>query len=1091
MNTRWPAQADIEETRVAAASVAMTYREFRRAVLTECAKKGTARWAHEYGTPTFRTLRQRIHAFRHHLIYYAETWIRQGTYPAAHIYRALRLDRRITLEYSRKDRWRRALMRWLSPHTTLRLALGWLRMARTYEGRAFIFDTWVPRPFLARRIHYSQAIDFAVMRWGGFGSIATMDAFGSLPMEWVEAARDLGLNDPDSMIDWIPRPSPKETGKLMRFLVRKGVIVAPAEKAWLTRWYREPSYGREQELDEARLDQVVGILLQHGVARDQVVKTLCTVPDRWLDPSVILATLTLLRSRGATQYEVLLDGLKYVLFDAKPERWSFVLDTLGVRDPTTIVQFSPLLQTSKPYSVNLASALSAQGATVAHFTRCQDLLLAAGAAATGHDPGAALALLMSPPCNLSLDQVPDASEYICRSGDLATFLQSLASHGFQDAATVLRFQPFYGDVHVRTLSRLIALAKPMASTDVVGEVVDWIARCGNSSHTDSYEYLGRTLRIRTVPQLSQVAKVGFLGVGMLRYLVEERGLSSKNTLMAWFYERAFGIRSIQYWGTELDPIGKVLFQDAFDRRAFNYWESNWHCIWHAVQDRVVARLGRSPYRASEEERQQYNNVYEVACEAERAALLPVLPRMLDATSGILLASVVARAWDGLEALDHQLAELAPLLDNLFAGHGPQAASLTEIEADAIALIYRSTPYTVKHLWNAVVSREQDIHDWNLAPGYPMKWRQASWTLQMPLDKAGFEIVGRAVRWADAFNSRWSSASDSTLTALVPVDAELEHELAGLVPQLGILLAIVGEDPGAAAWLQSVPTLLTVDDERGYQHVLNMHAFFGIGLADALQERLERFCQAQPSQAARLLVRHFGDDPDKPDEPQAVLCALLKQVAQLVHDQFGRWASSELAKFGSDDAEGGTATLNAVVTKHPAAFFAKEGVKLCTAGNVVMWQEARHAHLVVFDPVHKSFQGMALLYREILPALHPSRPVLVIRAINATGDAMAAYHVSSIVDAFLSTAAEIARASGCIAVAFPPNTGMHLLSNLDPIAKDIEKRYMGAIQVLQSQMPCGVKDMWLQPAIQVATTFDAYERNVQTIGRLYLVWCNTA
>jgi hypothetical protein len=218
---------------------------------------------------------------------------------------------------------------------------------------------------------------------------------------------------------------------------------------------------------------------------------------------------------------------------------------------------------------------------------------------------------------------------------------------------------------------------------------------------------------------------------------------------------------------------------------------------------------------------------------------------------------------------------------------------------------------------------------------------------------------------------------------------------------------------------------------------------------------------------------------------------LKQVAQRVHDQFGRWTSSELAKFGSDDAEGGTAALNAIVTKHPAAFFAKEAVKLCTAYNVAMWQEARHAHLVVFDPVHKSFQGMALLYREILPALHSSRPVLVIRAVNATGDAMATYHVSSIVDAFLSTAVEIARASGCVAVAFPPNTGMHLLSNLDPIATDIEERYMGGNQVLQSQMPRGAKDMWLQSAIQVAVTFDAYELNVQTIGRLYLVWCNTA
>lgn len=202
---------------------------------------------------------------------------------------------------------------------------------------------------------------------------------------------------------------------------------------------------------------------------------------------------------------------------------------------------------------------------------------------------------------------------------------------------------------------------------------------------------------------------------------------------------------------------------------------------------------------------------------------------------------------------------------------------------------------------------------------------------------------------------------------------------------------------------------------------------------------------------------------------------------------GDWAFGELTKFGSDDVDGSTAMLQPVVTKHPAAFFAKEAVKLCRAGNVAMWQEPRHAHLLVFDPVHISRQGIALLYKEGLPALHPSRPALVIRAINPTDDAMARYHVSSVVDALLSTAVEIARASGCVAVAFQPNTGMHLLSNLDPVAKDIGERYIGAGVPSTTPMPRGLGNAWLRPTKIVSTLFDAYERGTQSIEQLHLVW----
>lgn len=92
-----------------------------------------------------------------------------------------------------------------------------------------------------------------------------------------------------------------------------------------------------------------------------------------------------------------------------------------------------------------------------------------------------------------------------------------------------------------------------------------------------------------------------------------------------------------------------------------------------------------------------------------------------------------------------------------------------------------------------------------------------------------------------------------------------------------------------------------------------------------------------------------------------VAGFLEQTTRDVVESFRSCTSRQLDKFDKDKADDRSAKMSAVVTKHPAAFFAKEAAKLCTADNVLMWQEARLAHLVVFDLAHRSFQGIALLY----------------------------------------------------------------------------------------------------------------------------------
>jgi hypothetical protein len=115
--------------------------------------------------------------------------------------------------------------------------------------------------------------------------------------------------------------------------------------------------------------------------------------------------LTLLQERGIGNVTLIVDGLEASLAGVALERWLFLLDGLGVRDPATIVQFRPLLGSERPYSAELATALLARGASAPDLVRCQNLLLAAGDARQEGSPVSRLAILMGTSYWLQLDEI--------------------------------------------------------------------------------------------------------------------------------------------------------------------------------------------------------------------------------------------------------------------------------------------------------------------------------------------------------------------------------------------------------------------------------------------------------------------------------------------------------------------------------------------------------------------------------------------------------------------------------------------------------------------------------------------------------------
>jgi len=103
---------------------------------------------------------------------------------------------------------------------------------------------------------------------------------------------------------------------------------------------------------------------------------------------------------------------------------------------------------------------------------------------------------------------------------------------------------------------------------------------------------------------------------------------------------------LRWWDTSLDPVEKLLLKDAVTRQAFNHLTSNRLTVLEAVTKRVVNRIGPFPYESPEEEKQRYRTECDRVEGTECSALEPMLPGMLQATSGILFPSTVALAWDG-------------------------------------------------------------------------------------------------------------------------------------------------------------------------------------------------------------------------------------------------------------------------------------------------------------------------------------------------------------------------------------------------------------------------------------------------------------
>ena len=1071
-----------------------TYCAFRRAVLEKHeAMESFKGWQHcaEDGAQLhpMKVLRAQIETFRGLVAYGASEMLSNAPDIAPHVRRALGIPAAIPLT---PDRWSVAGqcgLRLLSESIRFRRAWALLSQIRSFEGRMYVFEQFARKLFPALN-HYCKAVDFA-LRY--FELPRTFDEFKKiyyLDVKTMQAAYRLGLRTPCEVAKAFPMTSlSRLEGELLLVLVEEGAVKKPSELPWVVKhsWHYYRPHLSPAVIERTR--RHVRLLLAYGVLPQQVAGVFRWSFERFA-PEPLEPTLALLSASGINDLTTVLNEVGDCLWLAATDRWRFLLDEIKVTSAQDIGLFKALLESHRCVSSEMVRCLYRLGADLDGVACCQSMLLEIARQDT--QPVADLERLASVHA-LSIGQLAECTSYLDGRNDLAEYLSVLSRHGYEDATSIVAFQVCYGRVGAVSLDYWLSVVGERGRGESAEAIAGWVLLAGKGGYLNSFEYLVSAIEMPNLASLHQVLKLAKMGAALLRYLVEERGLKTQKSIRDWYSNDADGIQDYQGRGF-YDAADKVLLDDAFARKRFNLLESNHACLGDVVRRRVTEQLGSWPYKESEATREAYRSAFEAASLRERNMLLIRLPDLLDRAGGVLLPSLLESLWGSPEALEALLSQLSPLWEALLEGRGPTASTPTRLEFDAIALVYCTAPDTVKQHWSRVVGREHDIDRFQLRSTYPMVWERTQWRIKRPLDFRGLDALEQAVHFCARFSPDNFTDMFAACKHLRPgLLAERSADVLLLVQHLGVLLAVASPDSVVMEWIRDGFASLTEIDEESvmaYRRIRELNDFFSVVLPDALDAHQEQFMKRFNDKDALHLASRLGVVVPENAEEKAHDCLLqaLNSTREKVLGVFSSWAKSEVRKFdASGKLDGQVSRFSAVVSKHPAAFFAKEAVQLCTSANVDMWCEERHTHLLVFDPTGKRLVGMAMLYIEPIQALHRTRQSLIIRAINPTKQAMASHDAASIVDAFLDVATQIAEENNLACVAFPTDAGMHLLSNRKEIEDDIKARFISQASKRRLFDARGVSLSWPDKPVVVEAAFDAYEKGQARVETLYVIW----
>lgn len=1072
-------------------SLRNAYRAFRARIIENSGESTRQQYSsYQVEVPhPLQHLRQQITAFREHLAFHGEEILAQDQQLEPLVRAALRIPANAPLLPTGAAKFRQYLMCLLPVPIVVRRAKGLLRGIGTHEGRKLVFALQIKRT-LPGQYHFDPGLDFALRELQAPNRFEAFRDMRFYELDWMQACHRLGMRRMDEVDQLIKDQSGQRVdGALVLALVDLGVIDTVDALARLPQrsgWRFSHDHLTKDNVQNFR--GVVRLLKEAGVVPHNITR-LVNLDVKRFDPQQLAATLAVLEL-DASELSSLFDALGEQVVLVKPERWAFLNEALGACSAADMGHFKRLLDSGREPSKDFALALRAAGAGVADLEACQTLILSVGDRKDA-PPITELHQLIDAPHLLSFAQLAEAEDYLFAGRGLAAYLQVLVRHGYGDAQSVLAFQRCYKQLNADTLDRWLNIAGERTTGQSATAIADWTVQAGKGGYVDSFDYLLQVGELRTFIHLQQALKLAPLGTSLLRYVREERGLKGLSALLKWYYNDAPGIKDVRLWGA-LNPMSRVLLDDAFERKDFTLLEGNLGSVRKVIDQRIEARLGRFPFSSDEPTREAYHQSSRQMHEEIGSEIAPKLKTLLIESDGVLLQSLLEHIDSPLEVVHARLAQFTPELAKLRTGSGPAGQSLSGLEADLIAVVYRTTSSTVRDHWPRVIGREGDIAGLTTNAPYSMSWNRTEQQLDGQLDPRGLQAMQEALQFAARFTARRKDMHEACRHLSPKRLNDPAADVWSLASHLGVLMSIAAEDSNVREWLLDQGTeAIERMAEAGpllHQQIESLHELFDVQLGDALEVLEPSFVEGLTDADATVLASRLDMQAASatPSAREGLKAALLK-ARETVLAVFLRWTTQQKKRFDPKDVEGDRAQMQAYVSKSPAAFFAKEAAGICTRANTAMWQERRNAHLLVFAPDQKRLVGMALLYFERVPALDASRDTLVIRAINPMADALASHGVSSIVDSYFDVAIQIARDNGLAAVAFPSPMGMHLMSNHQTVESDIRDRFMKRAQSFFAWDVEKPSPRWLGQPRKVEATFYAYESGQTLVNDLYAIW----
>lgn len=973
-----------------------------------------------------------------------------------------------------------------------------MTQVKTFEGRAYLYDSLYKRVLgfnsFGQDVYYSAGLD-AALRYLDAPSVPEVRDLQAVDPRWVRMANHFGLHKTAEVLPYARYGHRRLEGELAWILVQEKIVNSAEEFDWLT--YKESrDYNRRETTAATRhvIRRMLRLMLSHDIAREQIAAIFHHQISAF-NPEYLSENLNKLNAAGLSNLTAIFELSKSLLWRAKPGVWSYVIDEVEARTPDEIARFKRLLESSIVPSIPLIRLLKALGASQGNLPQCQSLILEIGRRTDGLVPLTQIQLLAGAPHSLSVEQIAQCIDYLDEPDGLDDYLEVLVRHGYGNATGVMAFQVCYKRTRSASLDQWLGVLGDRGKDQSLEAVAEWVRQAIQGGHNDAYQYLIHSVGLPDFWHLQRAEPIVRFGRGILKFLVQQKGLTSVQAIRDWYFQ-AHGVQDLHHWGAT-NATYSLLLDDAYNRNNFAFVENNDVCIGSVIRERVVRQLGHRPYPADEATQAAYDQAHAALIAAGHTVLTPILPTILAQTGGILLKSVIRHAWEPPSVLQAQLAALAPLIDQLLAGSGPSNAQLTEMEADAIAMLYRTTAGSVDSTWTKVHGRQPHLAGLKLRHPYVMEWSGAIRELQSPLERSSLLALAQAKLHSDKYSSY---RSEHIFDACKHLRAKRLKQSASdpwsLAAHLGVLFAIASRDALVGQWMaQDLEATVHMPQEGPdvVERLEQLDKMFSSTLPDALDCHVDAFIQRFSEVDATFLATRLIGEAALPSgaSGQVQLREALSKTREVVVPVCQRWVMRERRKFSKGKSGKQTTSLNAILSKHPASFFAKHAADLCTRHNTEMWDESRHAHLVVFDPKQRRLVGMALIYFEAIAALHPTRNCLIIRAINPMEDMLATHTTVSIVDAFFNVAIQIATDNDLAAVAFPAHCGAHLLSNLRSVEKDIEKRYIKPSVTLpfrradDSVMENPAE--WRAKPREVGGEFYAYERGQQKVNTLYAIW----